>query len=118
MITFGEYDPDLLEDSIKEQSDVYVIKKDDVVIGWGKINHNEDNKIEISILHEYRGNGYGTELFRELLKTFDKSEIIYLTFEDSNIIAKRIVEKFGAKQDSMVNGMIKYVLPIQISIDS
>ena len=115
MITFEKFNNELIDFLVEKQSEIYVLKKDNIIIGYGKINNDVNNRIEIFIISEYRGNGYGKELFSNLVKTFNTIDIIYLTFENANIIAKRIVEKFGAKQDSIINGIIKYVLPISLS---
>lgn len=112
MLIVEKFNNELIEFLVKKHSEVYALKKDNVIVGYGKINSDDNNKLEIFILPQYRGNGYGKELFLNLIKLFKSSDIIYLTFENNNLIAKRIVEKYGAKQDSIVNGIVKYILPI------
>lgn len=58
-------------------------KREDEIIGTATINHNaKANKINVTILEEYRSNGYGKFMFQELLKKYEtSSETKELRFE-------------------------------------
>ncbi len=113
MITFEKNNNELVRFLINEKnSESYVLKKENSIIGYGKINKAEDNKIEIFILPEYRGNGYGKILFKNLIDKINNLDFISITFDNNNIIAKRITEGFGGKQDSLVNGVVRYIIPL------
>lgn len=113
MITFEKWNKDLATFIINDKdSEIYLMKKDDAIIGYGKINADINNKISLSILPEYRGNGYGKQLFNYLIKTIHDVSSILITFENDNVIAKRIIENGGGKQVSLTNGIVQYVLPL------
>ena len=113
MITFEKYTNELINFLINENySDVYILRNDEIIIGYGKINTDVNNKVEIFILPEYRGNGYGKQLFDNLIKTINNLNCIMITFENNNVIAKRIIESFGGKQESLTAGIVRYILPL------
>lgn len=49
----------------------------------------------LSIKEEYRGQGYGQQMLKELLMKFAKNQKIALGCEKNNNIALHIYEKFG-----------------------
>ena len=115
MINFEKIDSESIDLQINiTECDAYALKLEDTLIGYGKINNDLSNKIEIFIVPEYRGNGYATQLFNNLISEIKDTKYIYLTFQNTNIIAKRIVEKKGGKQESINNGIVRYILPINI----
>ena len=90
----------------------YILRDDNVIIGYGSIIENTNNEIEIFIFPEYRGNGYGKQLFNNLIKAINNRNIVKIKFDNINIIAKRIVEKVGGKQESLIDGVVSYIIPL------
>ena len=75
----------------------YLLKQNNMIIGFGKINNDDyENKIEIYILTEYRGNGYGKMLFGNLLDELKNENIpdISVFIDTTDIVQRKIVEDF------------------------
>ena len=111
MITFDMIDDEFSEFLSSSGNEVYVMKKDGEILGYGKINSDIRNRLQIFIFPEYRGNGYGKILFGKLVDLFGNSDPIYLTFMNNNLRALRIASKFGAMHKDIVEGVSTYVIP-------
>lgn len=112
MITFEIYNDDLV--TFLTDSEVYMLKKDSLVIGYGKINKDINNKLEIYVLPKFRGNTYGKLLFEKLLKKIENEDVIRLTFNNDNLKFKKIVEDYGGKQESIIDGIVRYIVPTKV----
>ena len=76
----------------------YLLKQNNMIIGFGKINNDEcENKVEMYILTECRGNGYGKFLFGKLLEELKNEKIkdVSVFIDSQNIIQRKIVEDFN-----------------------
>ena len=71
----------------------YAFKNGEKTIGYSRINDVEEDNIFIYIKEEYRGNGYGKELFRLSFEKMQKNEII-LNISKQNIQMQKIIENY------------------------
>ncbi len=94
---------------------LFSLKLDSKIIGYGKITDNYNRRIEIYIEKDYRGNGYGKILFGRMIEVVKKLNLkdICITFSKQNIQMNKIVSDFGGKQVSVDDDMIKYILPLK-----
>ena len=70
---------ELKELNINNEDEVYALKKDNQILGYGIINNTKENKVEFFILEKYRSNGYGKiifQLLKDKLKDKGYKEII------------------------------------------
>lgn len=104
-----------LKASDKENSDKYIIKKENITIGEGYIFNREDNQIFVYIKPEFRSNGYGSLLFEKLLNIVKKGDIKILKFkiETQNVCGINIICKFGAVLLSASKDYTHYVLKVK-----
>lgn len=93
-------------------SEVYILKKDSLVIGYGKINKDINNKIEIYVQPEFRGYKYGKLIFGKLLQKIEGDDV-RVTFNNDNLKFKKIVEDYGGKQESIIEGLVRYIIPLK-----
>lgn len=89
--------------------EVYFLKNALDVVGYGFINYNSVNEIEIFIKEDYRGEEYGSELFSKLYDSFEGREI-HLQVELSNYPMIRIVEGYNPLNIGTHDGLVSYVL--------
>ena len=110
-ITGTKY-PEIYNDSCDKY--IFVNDKKDI-LGIATIDNSvKVNKIKISILDEYRGNGYGKMLFQKLIEEYKSNyNDINLRFEvnDENRI-NSILYRFGGINISNNNGKLLYILPV------
>ena len=78
--------------SIGEYTNYYSIYEDDKIIGFSAVNKDSNNMIYVYVEPHYRGNGFGTRIFNEMVEMF-KNDII-LTVETSNVIINRIISHY------------------------
>lgn len=69
----------------------FVLKNNEKTIGYSRINDLEEDNIFVYILEEYRGNGYGKELFKLSFEKIEKNEI-FLNVSKQNIQMRKIIE--------------------------
>jgi len=116
MIEFGKMNM-MEKQSLKLNlaDNLYVLKLDSKIIGYGKFNDNYNNRIDIYIEKAYRGNGYGKLLFSRMIEEVKTLNVhdINIIFDKRNIQMKKIVSGFGGKLISIDDDMIKYILPIR-----
>lgn len=94
---------------LSTNDNIYSLELNNNNIGYGIIRDNNDNKLEVYILKKYQGNGYGTKLFKELLKIINEKIIVKTKIE--NIIMRRIIEKCNGIEKSRDGNFIIYVVP-------
>ncbi len=92
---------------------IFLIIKENVVIGSIKINSDINNIIDIFIKKEYRGNGHGKKAFQEAINMCKKEieEELFTSFSNDNLIAKRLVSSVNGIHLTTENGITKYVIP-------
>ena len=101
--------------NIKENYEVYALEKNNIIIGYGILTENNDNKIEIFIKEEYRGNGYGKYIFGKMIEELKKEKYkeIKLTFKRDNYRIKNIIIYYGGLQLHTNEIEENYILPIK-----
>lgn len=95
---------------------VYILKNQNKILGIGMYKNELDiNMIYLMIYEQYRGNGYGTILLKNILSMLkDKAyKEIILEFENSNQKCINLISKFGAVQLSTKDNLVRYLLPIR-----
>lgn len=93
----------------------YLLKQNNMIIGFGKINNDEcENKVEMYILTESRGNGYGKLLFGKLLEELKKENIkdISVFVDTKEIVQRKIVEDFNGILVSKDKEKSKFIIPL------
>ena len=98
---------ELKELNVNNEDEVYALKKDNQILGYGIINDTKENKVEFSILEKYRSNGYGKIIFK-LLK--DKLKDITITISKENIPVRNIIESQNGLLISNNKDNMKYVI--------
>lgn len=101
-----------LADIYESESNVlFVALLGDEIVGTASIKSDSEKRIAhigelgISILKEYWGLGLGSILMEELLIWAEEGEVIYriaLTVQSQNSTAIRLYEKFGFKQEGIL----------------
>lgn len=93
-----------------EKDNCYTFKEEDELFGFAKINILKEIDIYIFILEEKRGNGFGNELFSQVLEKLKEEgvESFSLVFPTENIIMRKIVETYGGMEESRRENQIKY----------
>lgn len=101
-----------LADIYESESNVlFVALLGDEIVGTASIKSDSEKRIAhigelgISILKEYWGLGLGSILMEELLIWAEEGEVIYriaLTVQSQNTTAIRLYEKFGFKQEGIL----------------
>jgi len=110
---------DMFKDDFEVESNCnfYLLRLDEKTIGRSKIFTAEqtNNRLEIFILSEYRGNGYGKYLFGEMLKEIKKDgyKEINVQINRENIIARKIIEDFGGLKIAQNKEITTFVVPIK-----
>jgi hypothetical protein len=95
-----------LPESVNE---VYYLKNDLETIGYGFINYDSNNEIEIFIKDEYRGEDCGKELFQRLYDDFER-DIINLEVKIENYPMIKIINEYKALDLGTNEGIVKYVI--------
>ena len=90
-------------------SEVYYLKNELETIGYGFIDCNADNEIEIFIKEEYRKEENGKKLFSAIFKDFPKEEI-KVQVEVTNYPMIKIIEEFNGLSIGTRDGIVKYVI--------
>ncbi|MCI9110412.1 MAG: GNAT family N-acetyltransferase [Bacilli bacterium] len=95
---------------------IYVLKLDSKIIGYGKIIDDYNNRIEIYIEKNYRGNGYGKLLFGKMLEKVKTLNIrhIYVTLDKKNVQMIKILSYFNGKHVSTDDDTLKYIVPLKV----
>ena len=78
---------------VGEYNNYYSVYNDDICIGCCGTNDDSNNMIYIYLDSEYRGNGLGTELFKEVLDMFNDD--IKITIQSNNIVMLRIIDHYN-----------------------
>jgi len=106
----------IAEMNISGYKNVYILKKENEILGVGMYSSDLDvNMIYFMVYDQYRGNGYGSILLKNLLfilKNEQHKEII-LEFENSNKKCINLISKFGAIQLSTRDNLVRYLLPVR-----
>ena len=89
--------------------ELYSLELDGNNIGYGIIREDINKKLEIYILSEHQGRGYGTKLFGELLNIINKEVIVQVNI--NNIIMRKILMKYSAIEIGRNGEDIRYVIP-------
>ncbi len=101
---------------VTDSSILYVLRLDGNTVGYSKINLDQetDNRFEMFIFEEHRGNGYGKYLFGEMLKEIKSLgyKEINLQIKRNNLIARKLIEFAGGLKLSQKKDIITFVLPI------
>lgn len=79
--------------SIGEYTNFYSIYEDNNCIGYSAINKDSNSMIYVYVEPNYRGNGFGTKMFKEMVKLFDND--IILSVEVNNVIINRIINHYN-----------------------
>lgn len=103
---------DALLDLIRKQNIIFrVMLKDDIVIGYYSFQKifEEGYINNIAIKREYQSQGYGTQLFQDLLERAEKFEVKALTLEveTDNEKAIKLYKKFGFIQEGIRKNFYK-----------
>ena len=103
---------DALLDLIRKQNIIFrVMLKDDIVIGYYSFQKifEEGYINNIAIKKEYQSQGYGTQLFQDLLERAEKFEVKALTLEVEldNEKAIKLYKKFGFIQEGIRKNFYK-----------
>ena len=103
---------DALLDLIRKQNIIFrVMLKDDEVIGYYSFQKifEEGYINNIAIKKEYQSQGYGTQLFQDLLERAEKFEVKALTLEveTDNEKAIKLYKKFGFIQEGVRKNFYK-----------
>ncbi len=99
-----------MEMNISPSDNYYSFRQGDELLGFAKINVLKEIDIFIFILEEKRGNGFGNELYSQVLEMLKERGInsFALMFPLKNVIMRKIVEAYGAKEDSRKENKIRY----------
>ncbi len=89
--------------------DVYYLKNELETIGYGFINYDSDNEIEIFIKDEYREEENGKKLFEAIYNDFSKDEI-KLKVDLENYPMIKIIEEFNGLNIGTRDGIVRYVI--------
>ena len=112
-ITTDNY-PDMFNEGLDNY--VFVNESKDI-IGKASINDSlEINKLKVSIDDKYRSNGYGKDIFRQLLEEYKTNyrATDELRFQINNENRfNSILYQFGGINISNNNGDLVYVLPVR-----
>jgi len=94
---------------------LFSLKLDSKIIGYGKVTDNYNNRIEIYIEQDYRGNGYGKILFEKMIDVIKNLNLndVHITSPKQNIQMKKIITDFGGKQVSIDDEIVQYILPLK-----
>jgi len=87
----------------------YLEKEKVEIAGYGYINYDSANDIELFIKEDYRGSLCGEELFSKILKDCDRDKLCF-TVALENYPMIRILEKYNAINLGTNNGIVKYVM--------
>lgn len=92
----------------------YTYKKDDVIIGYARVNVVAPHKIYIFINDNMRSNGYGTKMFSEVLKLLKENNINNVEVEVpvGNVSMIRILERNNGKEITRIENIAHYLVPI------
>ncbi len=93
----------------------YCFKENEELLGFAQISYSEKTDIYIFILEDKRGNGYGNELFSQVLQNIKDHGIHFLEIEFSlsNMVMARIASRNGGVEITRKEGVVKYYLPIR-----
>lgn len=106
---------ELKELNVNNKDEVYALKKDNQILGYGIISDTKENKVEFSILKKYRGTGHGKIIFKLLkdkLKDWGYKEIT-ITIPKENIPARNIIESQNGLLIPNNKDNMKYVINLR-----
>ncbi len=75
-------------------TEVYFLKNELEILGYGFINYNTKNEVELFIKEDYRGDEHGKELFSKLFSEF-QGEAIHLQVSLDNYPMIKIIEGYN-----------------------
>lgn len=112
---FVEIDKNQFENlfNYKVENTLIYTLKDEKIVGYGFIKNDEDNQLNIHVLEKYRGNGYGTILFKNLLNVIDDKKEINLTVSKENIPINRIIKSSGGILVFEGSKCSNYIIPLK-----
>lgn len=100
-------------DNIPQGTKVYILNLDNEQIGYATINENDKyHKISIYIVSEQQGNGYGTYLFREMLKKIEGEVILAVQINNYKMI--RIIVGCGGKEMGRNGKEVFFQIPYKV----
>ena len=102
---------------ISNNSTFYILRLNDKTIGRARI-YNVDqtnNKFDVYVSEEFRGNGYGKFLFDEIVKEIKQMgyKEVKLQINRKNLIGRRLIEAAGGLKISQKGEITTFVLPIR-----
>lgn len=99
--------------NIDKKDEVYALIKDKKIIGIGII-YIDKNTINLCISENYQSNGYGTILFKNLLKKLKEYNYkeICIQVQRENVKLRKIIEKYENINISTNNGILEYIVKI------
>jgi len=104
---FGKDFPDI---NILNADKLYILYLDKKEIGYASINESDKyHKIVICILKEQQGNGYGTYLFREMLKEINQEFELAVDIDNYKMI--RIITRCGGKELGRNGKEVFFLIP-------
>lgn len=114
MINIKEIGTDFKNNLGYEPLKAYELTNNNETIGFGTINKDNNNLLSVYIKDEYRGNGYGTELFNNLLSHARNMGYndAKLTVSKHNTPAIKMIQGANGFETSTNNEYASYVVPL------
>lgn len=105
---------DVFNIDIDSSVEIYILKNP-TTIGYGLIKDTRENTLNIYIKEEYRSNGYGTKLFKELINIIRKTKkykdiSLIVSKEDTNI--NNIIKNNGGIEILEEKDKVHYIIPM------
>ena len=89
---------------------VYLMRNELDVIGYGFLNYGSNNDLEIFIKEDYRGNHYGKNLFAYLLNEVKDRKELKFHIDHTNYPMIRIIEKYNPLNMGTSEGVREYLI--------
>ncbi len=93
--------------------DIYALKNQNI-LGYGLLKEDKTN-LYIYVKKEFRGNGYGTKIFNELIDIIRKNtnySDISLSINKEDIRTNNIIKNNGGIEVSKEKNNITYIIPL------
>lgn len=103
------------KNSDREDMEKYILKDGDTQLGYAYFKQEKINPIEIFIDEDKRSQGFGKELFVQMVKIAKEKGLNSLMFEikNENYRMINIIASFGGVPLGTFNGIQKWMLPIK-----
>lgn len=90
---------------------LYILRLNNINIGYGIIRNSiNSNRIYIQIFDEFQSNGYGTYLFKELIRMIDEELEFSIDYSNYKMI-RIILNDCNGKELTRKNQLIYLVVP-------